>query len=158
MSIKTWNPGIVEAVRQFMAEQVPFNRFLGLRVAALGEGFARMEVDFRPELIGDPMRQAIHGGVLSALIDTCGGAAGFTMVTPPDALSTIDLRVDYLRPGDKKMLVCESVVTRMGNRVASVDSKVFHPDAPARIIATGKAVYNVKRRAPAAPAGSGDSA
>jgi acyl-coenzyme A thioesterase PaaI-like protein len=61
-------------------------------------------------------------------------------------VSTIDLRIDYLRPGGPKTLTCESTVSRMGNRVASVDSKIFHPDAPTRLIATGKAVYNVKRR------------
>jgi uncharacterized protein (TIGR00369 family) len=131
-------------VKQFMAEQIPFNKVLGITATALREGFARLEIPFRPELIGDPFRPALHGGVISALIDTAGGAAAFTMIVPPDTVSTIDLRVDYLRPGEKKTLVCESTVTRMGNRVACVDSLVFH-DARDRLIATGKGVYNVKR-------------
>ena len=111
----------------------------------MADGFARVEIPYKPELIGDPYRPALHGGVLSALIDTCGGAAALTHITPPETVSTIDLRVDYLRPGEQKTLVCESTVSRMGNRVASVDSRIFHPDEPARLIATGKAVYNVKR-------------
>lgn len=141
----TLDPRIVELVRAFMEQQIPFNKVLGIQAPRLEEGFARLEIPFRPELIGDPFRPAIHGGVLSALIDACGGAAAFTMITPPDTVSTIDLRVDYLRPGAPKTLVCESTVTRMGNRVASIDSRVFHPDEPDRLIATGKAVYNVKR-------------
>jgi len=145
MSIKTWDPQVVEHVRRIMEQRIPFNQLLGMRVLELAEGYARIEIPFRPELIGDPSRPAIHGGVLSALIDTCGGAAAFTLITPPETVSTIDLRIDYLRPGESKTLVCESTVSRMGNRVASVDSKIFHPDEPERLIATGKAVYNVKR-------------
>ena len=145
MTVKTWDPRIVELVRQFMAEQIPFNRVLGIEVGELKEGYARLEIPFKPELIGDPFKPAIHGGVLSALIDACGGAAVFTLITPPDTISTIDLRIDYLRPGATKRLICASTVARMGNRVASVDSKIFHPEAPDRLIATGKAVYSVKR-------------
>jgi uncharacterized protein (TIGR00369 family) len=85
--------------------------------------------------------------VLSALIDAAGGAAAFSRVSMPhDRLSTIDLRIDYLRPADLKDLVAEANVSRMGNRVASVDINLFHEDDPDRLIATGKAVYNVKRR------------
>jgi uncharacterized protein (TIGR00369 family) len=145
MTTNTWNPAAGEVIRKLMEEDIPFNRLLGMRLAALADGFARVEIPYKPELIGDPYRPALHGGVLSALIDTCGGAAALTHITPPETVSTIDLRVDYLRPGEQKTLVCESTVSRMGNRVASVDSRIFHPDEPARLIATGKAVYNVKR-------------
>jgi uncharacterized protein (TIGR00369 family) len=145
MTTKTWNPALEPVMRQLMEQDIPFNRFLGMRLLELREGYARIELPFRPELIGNPSRPAIHGGVLSTLVDTCGGAAAFTQITPPETVSTIDLRVDYLRPGEARTLVCESLVSRMGNRVASVDSKIFHPDAPERLIATGKAVYNVKR-------------
>jgi uncharacterized protein (TIGR00369 family) len=145
VSLKDLDPRVVALVRDFMAEHVPFNRLLGIEVTALAEGYARMEVPFRPELIGDPFRPALHGGVMSAVIDACGGAAVFTLVVPPDKVSTIDLRVDYLRPGELERLACEAEVTRMGNRVASVDMRVFHPTAPSRLIATGKGVYSVKR-------------
>lgn len=145
MTTKAWNPALAAVIRKLMEEDIPFNRFLGMRLLELREGFARVEIPFKPELIGDPRRPAIHGGVLSTLVDTCGGAAAFTQITPPETVSTIDLRVDYLRPGEQKALVCEATVSRMGNRVASVDSKIFHPDAPERLIATGKGVYNVKR-------------
>jgi uncharacterized protein (TIGR00369 family) len=145
MTTNTWNPALAAVIRKLMEEDIPFNRFLGMRLLELGEGFARVEIPFRPELIGNPHLPAIHGGVLSALVDTCGGAAAFTQITPPETVSTIDLRIDYLRPGESRTLVCESIVSRMGNRVASVDSKIFHPEEPERLIATGKAVYNVKR-------------
>jgi uncharacterized protein (TIGR00369 family) len=145
MALADWNPEIREQVRKFMTELIPFNRYLGFELTELRKGFARLEVPFRPELVGDPFRPALHGGVISALADTCGGAAAFTMITPPDKVSTIDLRVDYLRPGELRRLCSDGTVTRMGNRVASVDVKVYHPEKPDRLIATAKAVYNVHR-------------
>lgn len=145
MPISEWDAAAVAELAEFMGKHIPFNRFLGLEIARLADGFARMEVPFRPELVGDPFRPALHGGVMSALIDACGGAAVFTLVGPPDRVSTIDLRVDYLRPGELERLCCEASVTRMGNRVASVDMRVFHPQSEDRLIATGKGVYSVRR-------------
>jgi uncharacterized protein (TIGR00369 family) len=150
-----------EVMRDLMQTKIPFNQFLGIECTRVEPGFCRLELPFRPEFIGDPLRQALHGGVLSTLIDTCGGAAVWTRVEPTDAVSTIDLRVDYLRPGARERIVAEAEVVRLGNRVGVADVRVFHPSAPERTIATGKGVYNLKRRrasepgGPAAP-GAGD--
>lgn len=135
----------IEQVIKFMEEQIPFNRFLGLRVPALREGFARLELPFREDFIGDPFRPALHGGVVSTLLDTCGGCAVWSKIDAADRVSTVDLRVDYLRPGPLADLACEAEVVRIGNRVAVTDMRLFAIEAPDRIIATGKGVYNVKR-------------
>lgn len=148
MGIKSWDPELVQALRHFMCELIPFNRHLGLEITSLEEGFARVELPFRRELIGDPARPAIHGGVIAALVDASGGAAIATVGTARDKISTIDMRVDYLRPGSEKRLVCDATVMRMGGRVASVDMKVYHPETQSDLIATGKGVYNVKRYKP----------
>jgi uncharacterized protein (TIGR00369 family) len=139
------DPKFLELVRLVVTDRIPFNAYLGIRAPELREGFARLELPFRPELVGDPLRPALHGGAISTLIDTTGGTAAMTMIGPRGTVSTIDLRVDYLRPGQMKALICEATVTRMGNRVASVDARVFHPDAADHLIATGKGVYSVRR-------------
>jgi len=82
----------------FMEELVPFNRCLGIKVDNLRKGHARFFLPFRKEFIGDARRSALHGGVISALIDTCGGAAVWTHFTREDRIATVDIRVDYLRP------------------------------------------------------------
>jgi len=139
------------ALRQVMEELIPFNRVLGLRAVEIDRGRVRLEIPFRPELIGDPLRQAMHGGVMSALADTAGGCAVWSAVDEPRArVSTIDMRIDYLRPGKQETIVCEATVVRIGKRVGVTDMRLFHPSAPAETIATGKGVYNivVPRNAP----------
>jgi uncharacterized protein (TIGR00369 family) len=133
-------------LHHLIEELIPFNRFLGIRIARMGEGFMRLELPFRPELIGDPFRKALHGGVISALLDTCGGFAVWTQISLEDRVSTIDLRVDYLSPGLPEPLVAEASVVRVGNRVGVTDMRCFHESAPDRVVATGKGVYNIKRK------------
>ena len=135
-----------------MEELIPFNRFLGIRCEEVREGYARLRIPFREELVGDPMRPALHGGVLSALADTAGGAAVWTGLRDARGrVSTIDLRVDYLRPARLADVVCEATVVRQGNRVGVADMRLYHPSAAEagglaeapHTIATGKGVYNV---------------
>lgn len=139
-----------DVLRKVMEEVIPFNRFLGIRVVDLRPGYARLEVPFRDELVGDPLRPALHGGVLSALADVAGGAAVWSGLEDDRArVSTIDLRVDYLRPARLEDVVAEASVVRLGNRVGVADVRLFHPAAEPETIATGKGVYNlmVKRDA-----------
>ncbi len=136
-----------EELVRVMEEFIPFNRFLGMRVEVAGDGFVRITIPFRAELVGDPLRPALHGGVLSALADTAGGMAVWTGVTDDRGrVSTIDLRVDYLRPARLTALTCEATVVRQGNRVGVVDMRLFHPDQPGETVATGKGVYNITFR------------
>jgi uncharacterized protein (TIGR00369 family) len=132
-------------LRQLMEEMIPFNRYLGVRVDAVRLGYVRLEIPFREELVGDPMRPALHGGVISALADTAGGMAVWTGIEDPRSrVSTIDLRIDYLRPGKLETVAAEATVVRLGNRVGVADVRLFHPTASDTTIATGKGVYNVK--------------
>ena len=137
-----------EIIKTFMEKGIPFNNFLGMEVVSLGDGEASMRIPARPEFMGDPFRPALHGGVISALADTVGGMAVFTRLGEGQAASTIDLRVDYLRPGLVDIdLMASSTVLRMGNRVAATHSIVYQAnrDEP---IATCSAVYNVVRIKP----------
>ena len=100
-----------ETLTRLTEEFIPFNKFLGVRVGAIRKGFTRLEIPFRPELIGDPLRPALHGGVLSMLADTAGGMAVWSGIADDRSrVSTIDLRIDYLRPGKQETLVAEGTV------------------------------------------------
>jgi uncharacterized protein (TIGR00369 family) len=132
-------------VRKIMVELIPFNQVLGLEVVELADGHAVLALPFREALIGDPARPALHGGVLSALADTCGGAAVWTAIGDEDRVSTIDLRVDYLRPGPLERLLAIGDVLRAGNRVGVASIRIVPETRPDEVIAEGKGVYSVRR-------------
>lgn len=130
-----------------LSQMIPFNTFLGIRVDEAREGFVRLRLPYRAELIGDASRPALHGGVISTLVDTAGGFAVWTQLDGvEDRVSTIDLRVDYLAPAAPETLCAEAAIVRVGNRVGVVDVRCWQPSQPERTVATGKAVYNIKRK------------
>ena len=133
-----------EEILRFMEEQVPFNKLLGLRGDSIGEGRCVLLLPPRPDFLGDVRRPALHGGVLSALIDTAGGLAAWSALSPGESVSTVDLRVDYLEPaGLEGVLRAEAELVRKGNRVCHVRIALTQQDV---LVAEGRGVYNIHRR------------
>jgi uncharacterized protein (TIGR00369 family) len=131
-----------------MEERVPFNRLLGIRGESAEPGRCVLTLAVREDHTGDPTRPALHGGVISTLIDTAGGLAAWSALPPGHAVSTVDLLVDYLERGEVKgTLRAEAELVRRGNRVCHVRVRVTQE---AVVVAEGRAVYNVHRR-PAEP-------
>ena len=85
------------AAQQFI-EAIPYSRALGMALEQLGDGVAAISMPYDARLVGDPKSGVIHGGAVSALMDTCGGAAVMSHPRAPSATATIDLRIDYMRP------------------------------------------------------------
>lgn len=125
-------------------EQIPFNKFLGIRAESMGGGRGVLVLPVRPEFVGDPSRPALHGGVLSTLIDTAGGLAAWSALNPGESVSTVDLRVDYLEPaGLGGPLRAEAELVRKGNRVCHVRIMLTQDGV---LVAEGRAVYNIHKR------------
>ncbi len=122
---------LLARIQDMFDTKIPFNRVLGLEVRALD--YERPQVGFhmRDELSGNYVRETLHGGVISAAIDVTGGLTAFLglqqrlpeqsieqLVERFGQLGTIDLRVDYLRPGRGKSFTATGHNLRTGRRVA----------------------------------------
>jgi uncharacterized protein (TIGR00369 family) len=151
MSTKREVESIEAQIGRTFEQMIPFNRVLGLKLDSLDPRAPRLRFEMRPELVGNPVRQILHGGVISATLDVVGGLAialaslaARTEATParqfPD-IGTIDLRIDYLRPGRGKYFVATGRVVRLGGRVAVAHTELVN-DAGEQI-ATGSAAYIV---------------
>lgn len=126
-----------------MEERSPFHRLLGIKGEWIEPGRAVLVIPVRPELVGDPRRPALHGGVVAALVDTAGGAAAWSTVSAEDAVSTVDLSVDYLEAaGLGAPLRGEAVVVRKGSRLCHVRMSVTQDGVP---VAEGRGVYSIHR-------------
>lgn len=127
---------IERMARQFM-EALPHIRALGIRLEDLGEGRARMSMPWAEHLVGDPRTGVVHGGAVSALMDSCGGAAVMSHPAMPGGTATIDLRIDYMRaatPGQRIVATAECFhITRSVAfvRATAVDDDTEHPVATA---------------------------
>jgi uncharacterized protein (TIGR00369 family) len=115
--------------RQFI-EAIPHSRALGMRLAEMAAGSATIDMPYDERLVGDPETGVIHGGAVSALMDTCCGAA---VMSHPEALggtATIDLRIDYMRsatPGQR--IRAHAVCYHVTRSVAFVRATATDEDA-----------------------------
>jgi uncharacterized protein (TIGR00369 family) len=83
--------------RDMVSSYVPHAGRLRIQVAEAGPGFAVLTLPYHEELVGDPTRGVVFGGVITTLIDqTCGVAVACALETLRP-FATIDLRIDYLR-------------------------------------------------------------
>ncbi len=142
------------ALIELFERQVAFNQTLGLKITSVAPGDVRASFDMRPELVGHQSYGRLHGGVISAVLDTMAGLALMVAIGQRFEsentlqvihrfikISTIDLRVDYLRPGLGHQFLVSAEVTRLGGRVGSTQMRL-HSDQGA-LIATGAAAYIV---------------
>lgn len=86
----------IKIARQFI-EAIPHARALGMNLTSLGGGRATIEMPYDERLIGDPVSRVVHGGAVSALMDTASGAAVMCHPSGPVSTATLDLRIDYMR-------------------------------------------------------------
>ena len=130
-------------ILRLMEEKVPFNRLLGIRGESIRPGHAVMGLSPRPELIGDARRPALHGGVISSLVDTAGGVAAWSSLELGESVSTVDLLIDYLEPARVDApLRAEARLLRKGNRVCVTR---VHVTQDGVLVAEGRGVSNSRR-------------
>jgi uncharacterized protein (TIGR00369 family) len=116
------------------AGSLPLHRFLGITSECFDVAKGCIRFDMREELVGNRTFNILHGGVIAAVLDSLGGFIlainGAWRLTeragaPPVVKGgTIDLRVDYLRPGKGKHFIATGTILRQGNKVAVVSSEL----------------------------------
>lgn len=95
--------GKIDIASQFI-QALPHARALGMALERLDPGEAVISMPYAEKLIGDPKTGVVHGGAVSALMDTCCGAAVMSHPSNPSLTATMDLRIEYLRaatPGQR---------------------------------------------------------
>jgi uncharacterized protein (TIGR00369 family) len=132
----------------------PFLEFLGITIEPMDADNIYIKLAMRDELRGYPGDGALHGGVISAMIDIIGGTVvAWKMLKEMEGqplpelakkfknMSTVDLRVDYLRPGKGKMFTATASVLRTGKKLAVTRMELYNEKQC--LIAVGTGTYTV---------------
>ena len=143
-----------EVLREIFEDSVPFHKSLGIKVVNLESGEPKLSVDMQDRFVGNFVRGNLHGGVISCLLDVIGGIVAFVdVVSRRDIVSTearieqfskmgtIDIRIDYLRPGFGSKFIATGFVLRTGNKVAVTRMELHNNEDI--LIAVGTGAYVV---------------
>ena len=144
----------VAGLKLIFEEKIVFNQVLGLKIEALTANVATASIAMKDELVGHFSFHRLHGGVIASGLDAMGGLAvmcaiGSRHMDEPfmrrlerfGKLGTIDLRIDYLRPGIGDSFSLRAEVLRLGSRVASTRMEFLGADG--KLLATGAGAYIV---------------
>lgn len=119
-----------------------------MRVERLGEGEAEISMPWAEELVGDPRTGVIHGGVISTLMDTTGGAAVLSHETGALATATMDLRIDYMRGATPHhRITARATCFHVTRAVAFVRAEAFDEDAERGPVAVANGAFTLERGA-----------
>ena len=145
---------LLKFVRMMYEEKIPFNKDLGMKIESMEPDDIRIRFDMTDRLIGNYMRSVLHGGVISSVLDATGGliaTIGLLEKMPEQPIEefekrfsrmgTIDLRIDFLRPGLGRYFIASGSIMRSGRRV-SVTRMALHNDEDL-LIAVGTGTYVV---------------
>jgi uncharacterized protein (TIGR00369 family) len=149
-----FEPEFIAGLKHLFEEKIVFNQVLGLKITSLQPDRVAGRIDMKRELVGHYSHNRVHGGVISACLDALGGLACMAAIgarhmdEPPEQrlhrfakLGTIDLRIDYLRPGISDHFELHAEVMRLGSRVAS--TRMEFRGADGKLLSTGAGAYIV---------------
>jgi uncharacterized protein (TIGR00369 family) len=129
-----------------MTEFIPHHRALGLRFVEHREGRITVALPWSEKLVGNPMTRVLHGGAITALLDTTCGTAVFVKLSEPIPIATLDLRIDYLRPATPELEVhARAECFRVTSNVAFVRCEAFHPGHEADLVAVANGTFIIFR-------------
>jgi uncharacterized protein (TIGR00369 family) len=137
-------PEIDPVLRDAIAERFnEDNRFfpghLGIRVVEVRQGYARLTVENRTELMQPA--GVMHGGASFGLADTAVAVALATLYPEGTLLLTIEMKINYLEPIPAGLVTAEAYVLRSSKRSAYAEIDIW---AAAKLAARASTTYMIR--------------
>ncbi|MBP6818083.1 PaaI family thioesterase [Ferrovibrio sp. MS7] len=133
------DPKVIDA---YIRQGIPHCGATGMRLVRMAAEDTVMALPYNPDLVGDPTTGVLHGGAVTALIDTVCGMAVLAGTRKLQAIATLDLRIDYLKPARAQAeLLAAAHCYKITRTIAFVRARAYHEDAPDDLIASCVATF-----------------
>ena len=114
--------------------EAPISRLFGFEVEPAGEGDPTVVALEAGEKHANPMGR-VHGGVISALADAAMGTAYGRVLLESEDFSTIELKVNFMRPVKFGRIVATARIVQRGLRIGFLDCEIHN--GRGQLVATG---------------------
>jgi uncharacterized protein (TIGR00369 family) len=123
--------GYAERVRSSFDRQGAM-RLIGARLTELGPGRCTIELPYREDLT--QQHGYIHAGIVSAIADSAGGYAGFTLFPADASVLTVEYKMNLLAPAAGERLVAVGEVVKHGRTLVITRGEVYAVDGGRRTL------------------------
>ncbi len=110
-----------ERVRASFARQGAM-RTIGAVLDAVEPGYCAISLEPHPEV--SQQHGYVHAGIVSAIVDTAGGYAGYTLFPAGSSVLTVEFKVNLLAPAKGDRLVAEGFVVKPGRTLCITRGEV----------------------------------
>jgi len=120
----------MERMRQVIAgdrDGPPVARTIGFRLIEIDQGRAVFELEARRDRHANPMG-TLHGGILCDVADAAMGTAYATLLGPNESFTTLELKINFLRPVWDATLIATGRVVKGGAQVGLAECDVTDQD------------------------------
>jgi len=120
----------IEQIRRLVSGELPLPpiaRLIGFKVAEVESGRVVMELT-ADERHANPMG-TLHGGVLCDLADAAMGMAYASRLEAGESFTTLELKINFLKPIWRARLRAVGTVIKMGRTVGLVECEIFDEKA-----------------------------
>lgn len=110
---------------------------LGATISQVRHGLVTIRMPFRPEL--SQQHGYFHAGGTSAIADSAGGYAGFTLFPEDSSVLTVELKVNLINPAQGDALEAVGKAVKAGKTLTICQLEVFADSAKGRsLVAIGQ--------------------
>lgn len=136
------SPGFKDALMKRMPDVAPFWSLLGMELVDVKKGWAKIRLPFAKKLAN--ANGVAHGGAIFAPADSAVGLALIGMVEKDEFISTVEMKINYLKPFDSGEIFIEGKIIHKGANTAIGDAEV--KDAQGNLIAKAIATYIILKK------------
>jgi uncharacterized protein (TIGR00369 family) len=140
-------PGLKRKIMEFGASRIPFWNVFGIRIEDVGKGWARLAVAYQPQMTN--ANGVAHGAIAFALSDSAVGTALAGLLAPGERISTVEMKINYIRPFKGGKITAEARIAHRGVQTAVGEAEVF--DAKGQLMAKTLATYAIFKGSPKLP-------
>jgi uncharacterized protein (TIGR00369 family) len=130
---------LLDKLANAFSVEMPFMRKFDMKVVAFTEETAELRFEMNENLVGNMVKKILHGGATASVLDSVCGmlAMGLSLAKNKSASfedqlakvaksATVDLRIDYLRPGLGKYFITKAHIVRRGNSISVIRGELFN--------------------------------
>ena len=123
------------------ANDVPVARLIGFEASEVADGHATVALPVGTRH-ANPMG-TLHGGILCDIADAAMGMAFASTLAPEESFTTVELKINYLRPVWQARLKAEGIVVQRGRTMGYLECSIT--DDENRVVAKAASTCMVLR-------------